>query len=310
MHPRISVLIPTYRYARYLPEALESVLRQQGADFEVLVSDDASDDGSADIIRACAARDPRIRFTLQPRNLGMVANWNACLRDARGDYVQFLFGDDRLNSSGALRTLADLLDAHPAAAAASCARELIGPGSAPLGLRNDLGADRYWPGPELISRCLAREANLIGEPSAVMFRRNLGVRGFDPQLSQFVDLELWLHLLEQGGLAHTDRPLAAFRLHPAQATAANAQTHAASVDFLILLSRYHAHFRGSGYRRRLFRQLYYARKGDVTSPAATAAASDLHRRLTRRWYWTLWAGHRLTKPFRNLGRRFSAGSAR
>ena len=94
--PRVSVLIPTFNYARYLPEAIESVMQQDFREFELLIADDASTDASADIICHYAAKDARIRFTIHSRNLGMVANWNWCLSEAKGEYVKFLFGDDRL----------------------------------------------------------------------------------------------------------------------------------------------------------------------------------------------------------------------
>src|SRR3974377_931912 len=94
--PKVSVLVPTYNYARYLPEAIESVLEQDFQDFEVLISDDCSTDGSAEVIARYAAKDSRIRFKIHPANLGMVENWNWCLSEARGDYIKFLFGDDRL----------------------------------------------------------------------------------------------------------------------------------------------------------------------------------------------------------------------
>ena len=72
--PKISVLIPTYNYARFLPAAVESVLAQDFREFELLISDDASTDGSAEVIRSYAERDSRIRFRLHTANLGMVKN--------------------------------------------------------------------------------------------------------------------------------------------------------------------------------------------------------------------------------------------
>src|SRR3954453_9924295 len=93
--PKVSVLIPTYNYARYLSEAIESVLEQEFQDYEVVIVDDCSQDESEEVIRRYAARDGRIRFHFNRPNLGMVANWNYCLSLARGEYVQFLFGDDK-----------------------------------------------------------------------------------------------------------------------------------------------------------------------------------------------------------------------
>src|ERR1017187_7004523 len=93
--PKVSVLIPNYNHARYLPAAIESVLQQDFRDFELLISDDCSNDGSAGIIASYAAKDSRIRFQIHPANLGMVRNWNWCLAQARGEYMKFLLADDR-----------------------------------------------------------------------------------------------------------------------------------------------------------------------------------------------------------------------
>ena len=104
--PRVSVLIPTYRYARYLAEAVNSILSQDFADFELLISDDCSGDGSREIMEAYAARDSRIRIHIHPANIGMVENWCWCLSQARGDFVKYVFGDDRLARTDALEKIA------------------------------------------------------------------------------------------------------------------------------------------------------------------------------------------------------------
>ena len=172
--PKVSVLIPTYHYARFLPEAIESVLTQDFADFELLVSDDGSKDGSAEIIREYARRDPRIRGEIQPKNLGMVSNWNWCLAEARGDYVKFLFGDDRLASP---RTLGRMWRPCSTPSRARRPRRHRPPDPRrkfPPGR----GLGRGWSAPGYQARARRHRAaacgadrNLIGEPSAVMFRR-------------------------------------------------------------------------------------------------------------------------------------------
>lgn len=309
--PRISVLIPTYRYARYLSEAVDSILAQDERNFELLISDDASDDGTAEMLPALAARDRRIRIWVQSRNLGMVANWNFLLAEARAPYVQYVFGDDRLETPRALSTLAGLLDRQRDAVLACCARALIDEQSAPIGMHNDLGPDAYFEGDALITRCLRDEKNLIGEPTAVMFRRAAARRGFDPALRQYVDLEMWLHLLRSGGAIHSAEPMSGFRLHPAQATVEHSRGRWASVDFLIMLARYHGHFIGPeglvphswAYRRRVFRQIYYARKAGRRPREGALAEGELLGRLGRGWYTLCWVRHRLAKPVMNLWRR-------
>ncbi len=82
---------------------------------------------------------------------------------------------------------------------------------------DELGAPGLKPGREVIVRCLRRDRNLIGEPSAVMFRRAAGLRGFDPAWRQLIDQEMWFHLLSAGDLAYDPEPLCAFRQHGAPA---------------------------------------------------------------------------------------------
>jgi len=82
--PKISVLIPCYHQAQFLPEALDSVLHQDFQDLEVVASDDASSDNTFSVLQDYSRRDSRIRIFHQPSNLGMVKNWNFCLRQAQG----------------------------------------------------------------------------------------------------------------------------------------------------------------------------------------------------------------------------------
>ncbi|WPJ94988.1 glycosyltransferase [Coraliomargarita algicola] len=91
--PSVSVIIPNYNGARFLGEAIDSVLSQQGVAVEVIVIDDGSSDGSRAIIESYGAR---IRSIFQ-QNLGACAARNAGLELAQGDYVKFLDSDDRLS---------------------------------------------------------------------------------------------------------------------------------------------------------------------------------------------------------------------
>jgi glycosyltransferase involved in cell wall biosynthesis len=316
--PQISVLVPTYRYARYLPEAIDSVLAQEGADFELVVGDDASGDGTAEILGRYAG-DPRVRTHIHPRNLGMVANWNWCLRQARGRYVKFLFGDDVLPDRRALARLAAMLDANPGAVLAASARLIIDEDSRRVDVWDELGEKGFHPGPEVIARCVRTDRNLVGEPSAVMFRKSAGGRGFDPAWRQVVDQEMWFHLLTQGGLVYEPEPLCAFRIHESQQTAVNRQDRVGVWESLILMARYldtvamaiGCPTDSFPIRRLLFHCLYYCRKDtrreQMRTPMVLAAEKELMGRLTPRWYGILWAHHRLTKPFVNALRKFRSG---
>ena len=77
--PRVSIGIPVYNGENYLAEALDSLLRQSFGDFELLISDNASTDRTQEICRAYAARDARIRYVRQDRNIGAGPNHNRVL---------------------------------------------------------------------------------------------------------------------------------------------------------------------------------------------------------------------------------------
>ena len=300
--PKVSVLIPTYNYARYLPEAIDSVLAQEFTDFELIISDDCSKDESADLLRRHAARDPRIRLHLQPANLGLVPNWNWCLQQARGDYVKYVFGDDALPSRQALGSLAALLDAASSAVLAASARLILDPDSRPAGVWDEMRTAGLHRGADVIARCLREDRNLIGEPSAVMFRREAAARGFDPQWRQLVDLEMWLHLLSSGDLAHVPEPLCAFRLHAAQQSTVNRHANVGPGERARLVARYADRLGPGSDRQLLFRCIYYSRKYAPRTPENAAAEAALATRLPRVWYLLLWLRHRITKPLLNLGR--------
>ena len=69
-HPRVSIGLPVFNGQRYLPQAIEAILAQTYGDFELIISDNASIDGTAEICREYAERDQRIRYLRQPTNIG------------------------------------------------------------------------------------------------------------------------------------------------------------------------------------------------------------------------------------------------
>jgi glycosyltransferase involved in cell wall biosynthesis len=213
---KISVLLPCYEQSRFLPEALDSVLRQDFNDLEVIASDDASSDNTYSVLQDYAARDPRIRIFHQPSNLGMVANWNFCLRQARGEAVKLMGGDDRLDRVDCLSRQWQSLQA-PCVALAASARSIIDESSSNIETLINLPFGIFSQD-EIIPRMFVHQDNLIGEPVCCLFRRTHATRGFHPAYLQNTDIEMWFHLLRFGGLAYDPEPLVAFRRHPSQNT--------------------------------------------------------------------------------------------
>ena len=108
----VSVLVTTFNHARYVEEALESLRRQTSRDFEVIITDDASTDGCADIIEAWQARTGvAAQFVRNPVNCGICANRNAALARASGTFVCSLSGDDAYRARTHRASVAVLFDA-------------------------------------------------------------------------------------------------------------------------------------------------------------------------------------------------------
>lgn len=109
--PRVSFVVLSYNYARFIGETISSILKQEGDhDFEIVVVDDASTDNSDEVIRAF--QDPRLRYFRHERNLGHAATVTDGLRAARGDLVARIDSDDRYRAYY-LNEVLPLFDAHP-----------------------------------------------------------------------------------------------------------------------------------------------------------------------------------------------------
>ncbi len=110
--PRVSIGLPVYNGAKYLEEAIASVLNQTFTDFELIICDNASTDATEAICRAAAKRDSRIRYERHPENLGAAKNYNSTLARARAPYFRWMCHDDVLAPT-CIEACVDVLDTHP-----------------------------------------------------------------------------------------------------------------------------------------------------------------------------------------------------
>lgn len=94
--PRVSVGLPVYNGENFLADAIEDVLRQTWTDFELIISDNGSEDKTQAICEQFAASDPRVRYVRQPKNKGAGWNFNEVVRLSRGTYFKWLAHDDRM----------------------------------------------------------------------------------------------------------------------------------------------------------------------------------------------------------------------
>lgn len=97
MQPKVSILIPVYNREKYVQESVKSALAQTFSDFEVVISDNASSDGTGEVCRSLASGDHRVQYFVNPVNVGPTRNWKLCAERAKGHFAVILFSDDLLS---------------------------------------------------------------------------------------------------------------------------------------------------------------------------------------------------------------------
>jgi glycosyltransferase involved in cell wall biosynthesis len=192
---RASVIVPAYNVERWIGEAIDSALRQSESRFELIVVDDGSTDGTAEVVRRRAATDSRIRL-VSTANDGSAAARNAGLEVATAPLVSFLDGDDRWHPQ-LLHHLLTALDAAPPHTGAVFAhsRVMLASGRTVAPLWQPAGICD-------IDRLLVENCPPHGG-SCLLIRRSCfdEVGGFDTELPSATDFEMWLRIA-----AHTSTP--------------------------------------------------------------------------------------------------------
>jgi len=128
--PRVSIGMPVYRGEQYLGAAIDSILSQTFTDFELIISDNGSDDSTPEICRQYAARDRRIVIHLHETNRGGAWNFNFVFHEARGAHFKWACHDDALAPTY-LERCVEVLEAHPDAVLCYPRTLMIGVGNAP-----------------------------------------------------------------------------------------------------------------------------------------------------------------------------------
>lgn len=131
--PRLSIGLPVYNGESLLPEAIDALLGQSYKDFELIISDNASTDRTAEICRSYEQHDSRVRYIRQRRNIGMVPNHNFLVSVARGEFFKWASYDD-LYHRDFLQRCVDALDEHPEASLAHAWCVLIDEAGEPVQL--------------------------------------------------------------------------------------------------------------------------------------------------------------------------------
>lgn len=187
--PRVSIIIPTYKRAHLVPDAIRSALAQTGSECEVIVVDDGSPDDTASVVGAFGDVVTYIR----KENGGIESAINLGAEHMRGDYI-YVLGDDDMMEPHAVEVLLTLLEAHPEAGLAYGRARVLNP-EGEVVLVHDAPVGRpsgVWPGVTEL-RTLLLSNYICG--GAMLLRKRLWdeLHGFDPACNSiYEDWDLWV----------------------------------------------------------------------------------------------------------------------
>jgi glycosyltransferase involved in cell wall biosynthesis len=218
MKPAVSVVIPAFNHARFVSETIESVLGQSFADFEIVITDDGSSDGTADVIRRFD--DPRINLEVFPENQGAVVALNSAIGRARGEFICFLASDDRF-LPGKLEQQVAFLQENPGISAVFGMPQFIDENGGPLESSQQFNGEVFETpfrknitSKEAWLRQFFFAGNCLCHPSAMVRRAVYDEIGlFDPRLANLPDFDMWVRLSMRHEIAVLREPLTAMRIH-------------------------------------------------------------------------------------------------
>jgi glycosyltransferase involved in cell wall biosynthesis len=204
----VSVIIPAYNYARFLPLAIDSVLAQTILPAEVLVIDDGSTDNTAELVAARYGSNPLVRYIRQP-NAGLSAARNTGIKNACGEFVAFLDADDEWMPDFLREAMARFVQLPPTFAVVATRSTIITAAGTPLPRKQLLeDTDREFTCADIILKTRF-------SPSATVVRRSVFAEcgNFDTSLRSSEDRDMWIRIAAQYRIYLCGRQLVLFRRH-------------------------------------------------------------------------------------------------
>lgn len=237
---KVSVCLPIFNAEKFIGAAVESILNQTFVDFELLVADDGSSDGTQDIMESFVKADKRILYWRNQKNLGAVRNYNQCFSKCTGEFIK-PFGADDIMHREHLEKMIVPFQNNPTITLVSCARQIIDADGNSGEIARSFEETGLHNGEQIREESLRRFVqifNIVGEPSCVLFKRSsLAEDGFDQNYYHMTDLDLWMRILKLGQLFYVSEPLCFYRKHKDTTTTNNFRSLYYALDFLRLLDK-------------------------------------------------------------------------
>ena len=190
--PKVSICIPTYKQVDYLRKTLDSVLLQDFYDYELIISDDSSDDSVENLLKEYDFKG-KLKYFRNVVALGSPANWNYSIKQAKGEYIKILHHDDFFTSENSLRKFVKFLDDSPASSLAFSGTviDLVLLKTKKIHSCSNKQFARMIQYPDRLFF-----SNYIGAPSATIIRKD-SLLMFDESMKWLVDVDWYMHLIYQ-----------------------------------------------------------------------------------------------------------------
>jgi len=227
-----SVCVASYNYGRFLRQCIESVRAQTLGDWELVISDDCSEDETREIALEYATEDGRIRYYRNETRLGMGGNLRRAAEMASGQYIKMLCSDDWL-APRCLEKLVALMEAYPSVVLATSAETQTDESGTPIRQAFFFGElVSVIAGDRMISRMAAGHG--FGGNSSFLIRADAyhAAGGYDPKRLYLVDYDLAARLCRIGDYGHIDQPLFYGRMHGASSSSVNPKRLWDMMDYL------------------------------------------------------------------------------
>jgi glycosyltransferase involved in cell wall biosynthesis len=215
--PRVSVVVPSFNNASFIEATMDSILAQTFEDFELVVADHASVDGTWELLQRYRA-DARVRLLRTQAGGGAPRNWERVTAAARGGLLKLVCGDDVIYPD-CLRLQVEAMDANPSVVLVAAQRDLIDARGAILMTGRGLaGLSGRVAGRKAVRHTVVAGSNIFGEPACVLLRREVlqDAGGWDGAHPYVIDEATYVNVLLRGDFLGIGTPLAAFRLSSSQ----------------------------------------------------------------------------------------------
>jgi glycosyltransferase involved in cell wall biosynthesis len=201
--PPVSICLLTYNRAKLLPLTIDSILKQSFGDYELIISDDCSSDGTKEVCRQYASLDPRIKYLRNKNNLGMPGNLNGSIQAASGRHVAIMHDGD-IYETDCIANWKEVLDNFPTAGFVFNGYRYY------IKNREKIDQLDYPPlisGLELGQRLLGRWDSCVW--GSVMVRKQVFERlgYFDPKFGNYADVDMWMRIAREYDVAYVNVPL-------------------------------------------------------------------------------------------------------